>query len=203
MTAAVSNAAKATSLANRVRQMPVWAWWLLALAAIAVTTWIKTGTGMGGYLGDSDDATRLIQVREFMGGAPWFDTTTMTMGGHDGMLSHWSRLIDLPLAILLSVFGLVMPASMAEFAVRALWPILVLAPVLWVVFKTTHDIGGLSAAVIALLLAVLSPLALYQFEAGRIDHHNVMIAASVSAALLVWAYAKSDAMWRLAGLVSG
>lgn len=203
MTAAVSNAAKATSLANRVRQMPVWAWWLLALAAIAVNTWIKTGTGMGGYLGDSDDATRLIQVREFLGGAPWFDTTTLTMGGHAGMLSHWSRLIDLPLAILLSVFGLVMPASMAEFAVRALWPILVLAPVLWVVFKTTHDIGGLSAAVIALLLAVLSPLALYQFEAGRIDHHNVMIAASVSAALLVWAYAKSDAMWRLAGFVSG
>ena len=87
MTAAVSNAAKATSLANRVRQMPAWAWWLLALAAIAVNTWIKTGTGMGGYLGDSDDATRLIQVREFLGGALWFDTTTLTMGGHAGRLT--------------------------------------------------------------------------------------------------------------------
>ena len=203
MIAAVLKAADAAGLRLHSRAMPVWGWWLLALTAIALRTWVKTGTGLDGYLGDSDDATRLIQVREFMGAAPWFDTTTMTMGGTSGMLSHWSRLIDLPLAAMLWTFGVVMPAETAEILVRALWPIMVLAPVLFVLFRTTSDMAGVHAGGFALLLAVLCPLALYQFDAGRIDHHNVMIAATVSAALLMWAHTGDARAWRIAGALCG
>ncbi len=203
MIAAALKAADAPGLGRPAREMPLWGWWLLALAAIALNSWLKTGAGLGGYLGDSDDATRLIQVREFLGAAPWFDTTTLTMGGNSGMLSHWSRLIDFPLALLLSAFGLVMTAETAEIVVRGLWPILILAPVLWVLFRTTLTTAGLNAGCIALLLTVLCPLALYQFDSGRIDHHNVMIAATVSAALLIWAYPGGVSSWRIAGALCG
>src|ERR1700686_2925582 len=93
--------ARGFAFASRLAELPKWAWWLLALAVIAIKSWFVSGTGLFGNLGDPDDATRLIQVREFLTSGHWFDTTTMKIGGDAGMLSHWSRLIDLPLATLI------------------------------------------------------------------------------------------------------
>jgi hypothetical protein len=198
-----ANLALATRRSLTLTDVPAWAWWLTALAFIAIKSWLTIGPGMTGFLGDADDAARLIEVREFMTSAPWCDTTTMTMGGSAGMLSHWSRLIDLPLAVLVGFFSLFASSERAELIVRVLWPLLVLAPVLWVLFRTTAAVYGERAGLIALALTVLCPLGLYQFAVGRIDHHNVMIAASISACLLVWAHPKSEKQWRFAGFLSG
>ncbi|NOT72013.1 MAG: hypothetical protein HOP09_12275 [Hyphomicrobium sp.] len=202
MTAA-AHTAKADRLSWRLAALPAWGWWALAFAVIAVRAVLTTGQGMSNFLGDMDDATRLVAVREFMNGAPWFDTTTMTMGGTGGMLSHWSRLIDLPIAAIIAALKLVMPVATAELVARAVWPLIVLAPLLWTLQQTVTRVAGQSAGAIALALTVLCPLGLYQFDVGRIDHHNVMIAATVSAALLMWANPASLYSWRLAGALSG
>jgi hypothetical protein len=52
-------------------------------------------------LGDPDDALRLHQVRVLMAGGAWFDMTLPRIGGAQPLVSHWSRLIDVPLVVLL------------------------------------------------------------------------------------------------------
>lgn len=190
-------------LAGRIAVIPGWAWSMAALLVIAVHQLALKGSRLSTYMGDSDDAARLVQVREFMAGAPWFDTTTATMGGPHGVLSHWSRLIDLPLAMLIKVASLVTTNATAELITRAVWPLLVLAPLLYTIHRSVAARSGEQAGRIALALSVLLPLGVYQFAVGRIDHHNVMISATVSAALVMWANSNSRDAWRLAGALSG
>ncbi len=203
MTTAAAPSAEAQGLFWPTKPLPLWGWWALALGVMALRAWFTTGQGLSAFLGDMDDATRLVEVREFMAGAPWFDTTTMTMGGAHGMLSHWSRFIDLPIAAIIATAELFMPAASAELVARVLWPMIVLAPLVWVLLRTSTTAAGEQAGRIALALAILCPLGLYQFDVGRIDHHNAMIAATVSAALLMWAYPASLPAWRLAGALCG
>lgn len=203
MTAATAHPANARRLFWRSSTLPLWVWWVMALGVIALRALMLTGPGLSNFLGDMDDAARLVAVREFMAGAPWFDTTTMMMGGTAGMLSHWSRFIDLPIAAIITVLKVVMPVSAAEIAARIVWPLLVLAPLLWAVQRTVTTVAGEQAGRIALALAILCPLGLYQFNVGRIDHHNVMIAATVSAALQMWAHPASVQAWRIAGALCG
>ncbi len=203
MTAPSDASAGAKSRPGETARLPAWAWWAITLAIIAVRAGFTTGRGLSDYLGDMDDAARLLQVKEFIAGSAWFDTTTMKMGGNAGMLSHWSRLIDLPIAALIVVLNTVMPVTTAELAARAIWPLLVLAPLLWCLFRTVAVTAGEQAGRIALILAMLCPLGLYQFDVGRIDHHNVMIATTVSAALLMWAHPSRLSAWRTAGALCG
>lgn len=179
-------------------------WWVMAtLAVITLRAATTMTSSFVDNFGDTDDAARLIQVREFMAGAPWFDTTTYKLGGEHGLLSHWSRLIDLPLALLTSLFGLFMPADAAEFATRLVWPTLVLLPMLWIVADAAHQRAGRVAAALALAFVILSPGAIYQFGLGRIDHHNVMILGSVGAALVLWSRWDDARAWLSAGAMAG
>jgi hypothetical protein len=91
----------------------------------------------------------------------------------------------------------------AEIITRAVWPLMVAAPMIWVLCRATAKVAGEPAGRIALVLAALCPLGLYQFDAGRIDHHNVMIAATVSAAALIWAHYGEVKPWRIAGALTG
>src|SRR4029453_8251528 len=80
------------------------AWALLATAFLLVATLSGPGPSLSDWLGDPDDAVRLISVRELLAGAPWFDTTLPRIGAPEPLFSHWSRLIDLPLAGLIRAF---------------------------------------------------------------------------------------------------
>ncbi|MBS0249755.1 MAG: hypothetical protein JSR78_01685 [Proteobacteria bacterium] len=186
-----------------LRDVPNWVWWLVALAFVGIRSWHLEGVGVYGFFGDPDDATRLIQVRELMASWHWFDTTTMKFGGNAGMLSHWSRLVDLPIAALIAGFNLFLPIEDAERLTHAAWPMLTLGFLTWVMFKATAQVGGDMVGRLTLLFAALAPLGWYQFTVGRIDHHNVMIAGIVSAALLMWAYPQRPAAWRFAGVLVG
>lgn len=186
-----------------LRDVPNWVWWLLALAFVGVRTWQIAGVGIYGFFGDPDDATRLVQVRELMASWHWFDTTTMKFGGDAGMLSHWSRLVDLPIAALIAGFNLILPLPDAERLTHAAWPLLTLGFLTWVMFKATANVAGDMVGRLTLLLAALTPLGWYQFAVGRIDHHNVMIAGIVSATVLIWAYPQRPSAWRFAGVLVG
>src|ERR1700752_4875323 len=49
----------------------------------------------------TDDAMRLVDVRDFLAGQSWFDLTQHRLSPPEGVAMHWSRLIDLPLAMLI------------------------------------------------------------------------------------------------------
>jgi hypothetical protein len=158
-----------------------------AVAVLVFAAWqIAAGPArLGAAFFDSDDATRLIEVRELLAGASWYDTALPRVGAPDPLVSHWSRLVDLPIALLVLGFGLVLSPLEAESAARAAWPLVLLGALLWFVARAAEDRAGRRGAVIAIVLATLCFSATTQFAPGRIDHHNVLILCAVAGSLLL------------------
>jgi len=201
MQRAGSLSALADTFGRRMAPSPVLAWSLLALACIAFQFLAKAD--LGGFLGDTDDATRLVEVRELMAGASWFDVVLPRFNPPDGLASHWSRLIDLPLALLISLFATVMTPASAELATRALWPLIMLLAMLYVLARSAEIAGGRAAAAIALMLAATCSTALGQFNVGRIDHHNAQILGAVGGVLLLFVLPRAPQLALAAGALSG
>ena len=161
------------------------AWCLLAALFLVASTLLGPGPSLMDWLGDTDDAVRLVMVREFLAGAPWFDTTVPRIGAPSPLVSHWSRLIDLPLAGLIALATPIFGSGGAELATRTVWPALLYLALAFVVVREVHRRAGPWAAAAALVLIATSVTALAQFRPGRIDHHNAMILCTVAGLLLL------------------
>jgi len=163
----------------RPERVPLIAWCVLGVALFAALVFWFDPSRLLTSLGDTDDATRLIEVRRLMAGTPWLDMTLPRFGGAHPLVSHWSRLIDLPLAALLSAFELVLPPQEAELVVRAIWPLLVLLAFVYLLAREVEIRGGRAAALVSIPLTVTCLIGIVQFLPGRIDHHNVIILCAV------------------------
>jgi hypothetical protein len=162
-----------------LERVPLVAWCALAVALLVALVFFVEPALLTTSLGDTDDATRLVEVRELLGGAPWFDTTLPRFGGAHPLVSHWSRLVDAPLAMLLGTFELVLPQAQAELLLRAVWPPLVLLAFAYLLAREAELRGGRAAALLAILLTVTCLFGITQFVPGRLDHHNVIILGAV------------------------
>jgi hypothetical protein len=179
-----------------LERVPLIVWCVLGVALFALSALGSDASRLTDSLGDTDDATRLILVRELIAGAPWLDTTLHRFGAPDPLVSHWSRLVDAPLAVLLSAFDLVLPAAEAELATRAVWPLLVLLAFVYFLARETELRGGRAAALVAILLTVTCLFGITQFLPGRIDHHNVIIVGAVIGILrLARSFDDAEAGW--------
>src|SRR5215468_861427 len=78
----------------------------------------------------TDDAMRLVEVRDLLAGQSWFDLTQHRLDPPQGSLMHWSRLIDAPIAALILMLRPLLGAAAAEQAALMLWPTLLLAAAL-------------------------------------------------------------------------
>ncbi len=164
-----------------------------------------------GALGDTDDATRMVMVRELLAGRGWWDQHFLRYQPPLGLYMHWSRLLDGGIAGLDLAFRLFLTPANAEIATRVAWPGLWVIPAVWASLAAARALavgvgasdGGRNAVVAAMVVTAIS-LPLYtQFHPGRIDHHNAQIALTMLALAGVmqpqerkgWAYA--------AGLAAG
>ena len=172
---------------------------LLAAAILVVATLAGSQVPLSDWLGDTDDAVRVITVRELLGGAPWFDTTLPRIGAPDPLVSHWSRLIDLPLALLIGGLTPLLGSEMAELATRIAWPVALFTVLGLIVARDAHRQAGALAAAFAMFFIVTCAVALGQFRPGRIDHHNAQIVCAVGG-LIYLARSLDD---RRAGVVGG
>jgi hypothetical protein len=157
--------------------------WLLLVLQLVIQYWPETAL----TLNDTDDAMRLVEVREFLAGHGWFDLHMSRVQPPAGYDPHWSRLIDAGLAGTFILFHQVFDTAFAERLMRATWPLLWLAPAMIGAAAIAWRLAGREAALIVLLFAVIGLPALQQFKPGRIDHHNVQIAiALLTVAATVW-----------------
>jgi hypothetical protein len=163
----------------RLGRASLLAWSAVGVMVFAALVFWFDPTRLLTSLGDTDDATRMIEVRAWMSGASWFDLTLPRFDGADPLVSHWSRLIDAPLAVLLSGFEIFLPADEAELVVRALWPLLVFWAFVYLMAREVEICGGRAAALISIPLTVTCIIGIVQFLPGRIDHHNAMILCAV------------------------
>ncbi len=171
----------------------------LALTAIAVgaivaaTLWSLDAHRLGPNLGDTDDATRLVLVRELLAGRGWFDQRVVRLQPPEGVWLHWSRLLDGAIAGWELLWRAALPPARAEWMTRATWPLLwVFAAVAGALWQVRSLAGAArvrgaplaSAAVLAGGVICILDLGLYwaQFQPGRIDHHDVQITLALLAA---------------------
>jgi hypothetical protein len=124
---------------------------------------------------DSDDAMRMVQVRDLLAGQSWFDLAQHRLAPPAGASMHWSRLIDVPVAAFVLLFGLVADPTTAErlarLAISSLWQAAFFGVLLVVVLRLAGRAALLPAALAAGLCLVVAP----QFAPGRIDHHGAQL----------------------------
>ncbi len=180
-----------------------WLWCLAVVACLAARELAGGFKDLLVSLGDTDDATRLHQVRTLMATGGWFDMTLPRIGGNHPLVSHWSRLIDLPLIILLQTFGLFLSPDAAELTTRIVWPMLLLLVFLRLLVRAAEAQGAASAGWLMLFMAATCTSGLFQFRVGRIDHHNAMILGSIAGLLILLEARKRPEAGTLAGVLVG
>lgn len=187
----------------RLADVPLIVVCLAGVALIAGLDLMVDATRLVRLLGDTDDATRLTQVRELMAGAPWFDTTLARFGGAEPLVSHWSRLVDLPIVLLVRLFSIALAPATAELAARFVWPLVVLTAVLALIAGNVARRSDRAAAASAVLLVVTALSAMSQFLPGRIDHHNAMLLGAVGGVLVLARGFDNPRMGWVAGALLG
>lgn len=157
--------------------------WRFVLMFSLITVLFQIGAHFSNYTDyigpDPDDSMRLVEVRDFLNGQGWFDLRQYRLGPAGGTLMHWSRLIDLPIAALISLFSLFLAPDMAEVAGVFVWPLLLVFPLMAATGLAAYRVGGRQAMVMALVLAAIFLVAIIRFRPGGIDHHNVQLVLAI------------------------
>jgi len=142
---------------------------LVMSAARLAAVW-QTGTFF-----DTDDAMRLVEVRNWLAGQGWFDLNVPQLDPPRGVFLHWSRIVDLPLAGAIAFFRQFMPLDIAERATRILFPLALQAALYLGMARLARLIIGPRAVLPIVLLTLMSGMVYGQFQPGRIDHHAPQI----------------------------
>jgi hypothetical protein len=173
--------------------------WLAATIALALPS-------INGGVFDAmstDDAMRLVQVRDLINGQGWFDLFQHRLNP-PGASMHWSRVVDVPLAALILLLRSLIGAHGAEAVTLFVWPLLLLAAALVLVAAIARQMSGgsTSSQITAVVLAVLSAPALIHFRPGAIDHHNAQIGLLLALVLLTSQIEQSAVKAALGGLAA-
>lgn len=138
-----------------------------------------------GWTADTDDAMRLVQVADLLGGQPWNDLTQYRLNPPGGTPMHWSRLPDVPLAAVALALSPLVPMhqalTIAAMVLPAIYFLLFLLPY---AIAARLLLGGARSPV-GLLVAICGSVSLAQFIPGRIDHHGLQLVMLMSASSLL------------------
>ncbi|MBJ7437929.1 MAG: hypothetical protein JHD35_02740 [Sphingopyxis sp.] len=150
-------------------------------------------------LSDTDDAMRMAQVRDLLAGQGWWDLKQYRVnpaGG--GVLMHWSRIVDAPLALGILTLEPLFGKVMAEQIVMTLWPPMLGAALCAACALGYRNLSDWRIAYVAPLFLIMAGFIVVQFRPLRVDHHGWQILL----AMLIMAQALRPATWR-AGLWGG
>lgn len=186
-------------------------WPEITAAKIAIAVWLLTALvqlmlGWDQILAfrsyDPDDSLRLVQIRDLLGGQPWWDVSQYRINPLDGGgQMHWSRIVDAPIAALILLLQPIVGQAVAERVATSAIPLLLLLGTMLAIASILSRVGNKWVVFTGLMLVPTAPAILTQLTALRIDHHGWQI--MLSAALL--ALALGDATFRrgaLAGLTA-
>lgn len=160
--------------------------WALPVVFLIVATIlvVRTILSPGPLFADTDDAMRLVVVRDFLAGQNWYDLVQHRLDTPFGAEVHWSRLVDLPIATIIYVLTPVLGAPGATIGAAYIWPLTLLAALLAVSAGLARRLLGSAGVLPALVLPALSPAIFTEFVPGRIDHHSVEILLTLA---IAWA----------------
>jgi hypothetical protein len=172
-----------------------WSRLILISLCLLILVFIYKDKILSGDGWDPDDQLRMVQLRDFLGGQSWFDTTQYRMNPPGGAPMHWSRLIELPLAAIVILLTPLFGTAAAEMAAAALVPIFCFGGIAFLLSGIAEKIGGRGAGIVTMLLTMTSPALLLQLRPMRIDHHGWQIFCAVLAlSTLFWAHKRRAAL---------
>lgn len=131
---------------------------------------------------DPDDTMRLIQVRDLLGGQAWFDLSQHRVdapGG--GVPMHWSRLVDIPLALAILLLTPILGPENAETAALVIVPLITLGLSMMLAARIAWRLLGDEEAILTSLVLAISVPVLFQLGPLRIDHHGWQIVCALAA----------------------
>jgi hypothetical protein len=137
-----------------------------------------------GAFANTDDAMRLVEVRDWLAGQAWFDLNQYRLDPPDGVPMHWTRVVDAPLALLIRLFSIFLSVEGAERLTRIVFPLALHLGLFGAVAALARKLAGPVAMLPAVMIAALTGGVLVQFQPGRIHHHSAQILLVV---LILWA----------------
>lgn len=156
--------------------------WLVAAVLLGWRFYVAPGSRP--LFNDTDDAMRMVVVRDLLAGQGWWDLVQHRLNTPYGAELHWSRLVDLGQAGLLVVLRPLLGGA-AETVLGYLWPALLLLPLVWLGAALSMRLAGRGAQLPGLVLPAMSPAVYNEFVPGRLDHHNLQILLALGLALAV------------------
>lgn len=153
--------------------------WAVVSALLLVINW---GAISSNSFPDPDDIMRLMQVRDLLGGQSWFDLTqTRVDAPGGGVEMHWSRLVDIPLALVILALTPFVGAATAETIALVAVPLLTLGIAMILAARIAWRLMGDEEATLTSLVVALSVPVLFQLGPMRIDHHGWQIVCALLA----------------------
>lgn len=168
---------------------------ILAVWALLSVIFLAVGMPrlLQGQFPDPDDALRLVQVRDLLAGQNWFDLAQHRIdpgaNGLGGTQMHWSRLVDIPLLLLIGLLTPLLGAGNAETVALIAVPLLTLGAILLVIGRLAWRLFDKEVAGLACICAGLLAPVVFQLQPMRIDHHGWQIFA---VALALWGISLRD-----------
>ena len=152
---------------------------VLIAAGFTVMNWIQTDRYP--FAKDpiyaTDDMVRMVTVRDWLNGQSWFDPVLHGLGPASGTVMHWSRLIDLPIGLLILAGDRL--GIDGERLAQVVWPFLTFCTAIAAVLVALRRASGTSGVVAAIVIGGFGLTSYSLFASGFIDHHNAQLALSL------------------------
>jgi len=161
--------------------------WPLAFGAFAVLAAIgiakaRLTAASTPLVNDTDDAMRLVTVRDLLAGQGWWDHIQHRLDAPFGAEIHWSHLLDAAIGgLMLGLHPLL--GGNSETVTLFAWPLLLALALVVLCGRIAFRLGGADAVLPAVLLPIAAPALITEFSPGRIDHHSIQILLTL---LMAW-----------------
>jgi len=154
---------------------------IIWLAVCAILIFVSRQQIFSGIGWDPDDQLRMVQLRDWLGGQSWFDTTQYRIGEPDSQPMHWPRWIELPLALVFLLLKPLLGAATAETATMVIVPLVTLGIAMWLVMKIAEPLFDRNIAILAAALTATAVPIVAQIRPMRVDHHGWQIVLALTA----------------------
>ncbi len=151
-----------------------------ALLALVLTLGKALTVWRTGMFFDPDDAMRAVEVRDFLAGQGWFDLVPHRLSPDHPFLLHWSRLVDVPLALAMGLLRRVTDADTAERLTRLTEPAALYVLFLTLLASLARALVGRGGPLAAALLAAGGLDLVGNFVPGHIHHHALQVTLLVA-----------------------
>ena len=161
-------------LSERYFGRQIFVLWIVLSCLLLAAQWQNI---LNFQLGGADHQLRLVQVRDWISGQSWFDITQYRMNSPNGGDMHWSRLVDVPLALLILILRPFFGMIMAEQLASAIVPLISFGAVLLLTGLVVRSLFDHKTALLAAAAVFVTVPVINHLLPMQIDHHGWQLVA--------------------------